>query len=261
MVSGRIHSVESFGTVDGPGIRMVVFVQGCPMRCLYCHNPDTWLAEGGTLISPQELLEQYQRNAPFYRGGGLTVSGGEPLLQKEFVTDLFTQAQARGIHTCLDTSGIAFDPDHPQQVMPLLAVTDLVLLDIKQIHPQRHRQLTGHDNRRILEFARLLDQTGVEMWIRHVYVNQQWNSPQDLMALGEFLGSLKHVRAVDVLPYHTMGEVKYQRLGLDYPLKGIAPASAQQAREARQTILQGMRKARREAAQSEVSGKEQRGKV
>ena len=242
MVSGRIHSVESFGTVDGPGIRMVVFVQGC-------HNPDTWLAEGGTLISPQELLEQYQRNAPFYRGGGLTVSGGEPLLQKEFVTDLFTQAQARGIHTCLDTSGIAFDPDHPQQVMPLLAVTDLVLLDIKQIRPQRHRQLTGYDNRRILEFA------------RHVYVNQQWNPPQDLMALGEFLGSLKHVRAVDVLPYHTMGEVKYQRLGLDYPLKGIAPASAQQAREARQTILQGMRKARREAAQSEVSGKEQRGKV
>ena len=246
MSEGRIHSLESFGTVDGPGVRLVVFVQGCPMHCRYCHNPDTWRSEGGQTMSAAEILQTYKRNEAFYRGGGITVSGGEPLGQLEFVTELFAAAKQAGIHTCLDTSGILFDPSHPEAFDSLLEVTDLVLLDIKQIDPAQHRWLTGQDNERILAFARYLNAKQVPVWIRHVYVNASLNPPEQLFALGEFLGTLHNVKAVDVLPYHTMGKVKYEQLGLDYPLEGIPQATMEQARQARSTILQGMRKARRE---------------
>ena len=155
--TGRIHSVESFGTVDGPGIRFVVFFQGCPMRCLYCHNPDTWGTEGGTEMTVDELLAAYQRNKGFYRQGGITATGGEPLLQLPFLTELFTAAKEQGIHTCLDTSGIVYQPDRQGEFDALFAATDLVLLDIKHADPQGHRQLTGQDQSPVLAFARALE--------------------------------------------------------------------------------------------------------
>ena len=172
-VTGRVHSVESFGTVDGPGVRFVVFLQGCPMRCLYCHNPDTWDPGGGVPTTVEELLAQYARNEAFYRKGGITVTGGEPLLQIEFVTALFREAKRRGIHTCLDTSGATFRPEDAAalaQFDALCAVTDLVLLDIKQTDPAAHRRLTGRENGNILAFARYLAQKEVPVWVRHVVV-------------------------------------------------------------------------------------------
>ncbi len=244
MTLGRIHSLESMGTVDGPGIRLVVFVQGCPMRCLYCHNPDTWKYDQGTLMSVDEILALYDRNAPFYRQGGITVTGGEPLMQKEFVAELFSAAKAKGIHTCLDTSGIAYDSLHPEKMDELLSVTDLVLLDIKNIDPQKHLMLTTQKIDNILAFAHELDRRKIPVWIRHVYVNSELNTDEELERLGQFMAHLHNVKALDVLPYHTMGKVKYENLGLEYPLAGIKDATKDEAQAARIKILQGMKKER-----------------
>ena len=189
-VTGRVHSVESFGTVDGPGVRFVVFLQGCPMRCLYCHNPDTWDPGGGVPTTVEELLAQYARNEAFYRKGGITVTGGEPLLQIEFVTALFREAKRRGIHTCLDTSGATFRPEDAAalaQFDALCAVTDLVLLDIKQTDPAAHRRLTGRENGNILAFARYLAQKEVPVWVRHVVVPGLTDSEAGWNALGTLL--------------------------------------------------------------------------
>lgn len=229
------------GTVDGPGIRMVVFVQGCPMRCLYCHNPDTWKFEGGTMMEVDEILEKYQHNASFYKQGGITVTGGEPMMQKDFIAELFTAAKEKGIHTCLDTSGIAYDPKHPENFDALLNATDLVLLDIKNIDPQKHLKLTSQRIDNIIAFAKELDRRNIPVWIRHVYVNEELNTDDELHRLGEFIGALKNIKAVDVLPYHTMGKMKYDNLGIKYPLEGIKDASKDQAQEARRKILQGMK--------------------
>ncbi|MBR3694137.1 MAG: pyruvate formate lyase-activating protein [Erysipelotrichales bacterium] len=229
------------GTVDGPGIRLVVFVQGCPMRCLYCHNPDTWRFEGGTMMEVDEILESYDHNAPFYKQGGITVTGGEPMMQKDFVAELFTAAKKKGIHTCLDTSGIAYDPKHPENFDALLNATDLVLLDIKNIDPQKHLKVTSQRIDNIIAFAQELDRRNIPVWIRHVYVNEELNTDDELYRLGEFIGGLKNIKAVDVLPYHTMGKVKYDNLGIPYPLEGIKDASKDQAQEARRKILQGMK--------------------
>ena len=152
-LTGRIHSLESFGTVDGPGIRYVVFFQGCPMRCLYCHNPDTWEMAGGTQMTADEIIEKITRNREFYTSGGITATGGEPMLQIDFLTELFTKAKQNGIHTALDTCGILFDPDHTEKVEKLMAVTDLVLLDIKHMFDEEHKKLTGHSNARVFAFA------------------------------------------------------------------------------------------------------------
>ena len=164
-MKGRIHSLESFGTVDGPGTRFVVFVQGCPMRCAYCHNPDTWEVNAGTLMEPTEIIEQYDRNAAFYQnGGGLTVTGGEPLLQVDFLIDLFTLAKEKGIHTCIDSSGIAFNRNNAPflaKMDKLMTLTDLVMLDIKHIDPEKHKELTSQDNKNILDFAKYLDEKGI----------------------------------------------------------------------------------------------------
>lgn len=247
MIQGYVHSQESFGTVDGPGTRYVVFLQGCPMRCQYCHNPDTWEPRKGTLTSVDEILEEFERNRPFYRRGGLTVTGGEPLLQLEFVTELFTRAKEKDIHTCLDTCGITYQPQNPDyidQLDVLLGVTDLVMLDIKHIRSEAHQILTGHPNERILAFARHLDQKGVSMWIRHVIVPGITDNPEDLRELGRFIGDLKNLKALDVLPYHTMGKAKYQQLGLDYPLKDTPECSKEKALEAKNHILTGIRERR-----------------
>ena len=173
MTKGRIHSLESFGTVDGPGTRFVVFVQGCPMRCAYCHNPDTWAMTGGTMMEPAEIIEQYERNRPFYKDGGLTVTGGEPLMQIDFLIDLFTLAKEKDIHTCIDTSGIAFKPGNTaliEKLDKLMTLTNLVMLDIKHIDPEKHKELTQQPNDGILAFAAYLNEKQIPMWIRHVVV-------------------------------------------------------------------------------------------
>ncbi len=243
-MKGHIHSIESFGTVDGPGIRMVIFLKGCPMRCLYCHNPDTWEMGGGTEMSVEELLQQFEASKHFYTNGGITVSGGEPMMQLDFVTELFEEAAARGIHTCLDTSGITFQPDNKdylKKVDRLLAVTNLVMLDIKHIDPEEHVKLTHQENTRILEFARYLDSKEIPMWIRHVVVPGITDRQEDLYNLGLFIGGLNHVKALDVLPYHDMGKAKYEKLGLDYPLKDVKPMSKENAVLLRKFIINGIR--------------------
>ena len=244
---GRVHSIESFGTVDGPGIRMVIFLSGCPMRCLYCHNPDTWDPKGGTPTTVDELLEQFEKARPFYRKGGITVSGGEPLVQIGFVTELFEAAKARGIHTRLDTSGITFQPDSPgilDRFDRLMAVTDLVLLDIKHIDPKEHETLCGQPQAPVMAFAAYLDRKKIPVWIRHVVVPGITDKPEDLYRLGTYLAALRNVKALDVLPYHDMGKVKYHSLGIPYALEDVPPLSKEKAREARTIILDGFRDGR-----------------
>lgn len=247
---GRVHSIESFGTVDGPGVRLVVFLQGCPMRCLYCHNPDTWDMQGGTEMTPEQILQQYEKNRSFYRKGGITVTGGEPLMQMEFVTELFTLASKKGIHTCLDTSGITFRPEMENQRARfdrLMAVTDLVLLDLKHIDPEVHQKLTGHSLAPVLAFARYLDEKRIPVWVRHVVVPGISDDENALTKLGRFIGTLRNVQVIDALPYHNMGVSKYEKLGLDYPLKGIPPVDAATAHAAREQILNGWKEVRSHA--------------
>ena len=239
-MNGFVHSTESFGTVDGPGVRFVIFLQGCPMRCQYCHNPDTWKMNSGSVRSAQSLIGEYERNKAFYKNGGITVTGGEALMQVDFLLELFTLAKKKGIHTCLDTSGITYregESGYNRKLDALMEVTDLVMLDIKHIDPDGHKTLTGHDNAGILAFARYLDAKQMPVWIRHVIVPGVTDDPALLTRLGAFLGTLSNVKALDVLPYHIMGVRKYEELGLDYPLKGVEPATKQQALEAKKTIL------------------------
>ena len=247
-MDGFVHSIESFGTVDGPGIRLVVFCQGCPMRCKYCHNPDTWQAGKGMRVSVQEILEQYDRNKQFYTRGGITVTGGEPLMQIDFLLALFEAAKKKGIHTCIDTSGATYragGSEYNDKLDTLLSFTDLVMLDIKHISSAEHRELTGFANEGILAFARHLDEKGVPVWIRHVVVPGITDSEDDLRELGRFIGGLKNVKALDVLPYHTMGENKYAELGIEYPLAGVPALPKEKAAWARGIILEGMLKTRR----------------
>lgn len=240
-MTGKIHSVESFGTVDGPGIRFVVFMQGCPMRCLYCHNPDTWDINGGREISVDEILDEYEKCRAFLKNGGLTVTGGEPLLQLDFVTELFRTAKERNIHTCLDTSGICFDENKKDKFDKLLSVCDLVMLDIKHIDDKKHRQLCAQSNSRVLDFAKYVAASGVKIWIRHVVVPGLTDKREDWFRLGEFLAQLPTLQAIDVLPYHDMGKIKYDALGIDYPLSGVAPLDKSIAAEAKAVILDGLR--------------------
>ena len=247
-MDGYIHSTESFGTVDGPGVRFVIFLQGCPMRCKYCHNPDTWKTNSGMVRSAQSLIQDFLRNAAFYSSGGITVTGGEALLQIDFLLELFTLAREKKIHTCLDTSGITYCEEgssYRKKLDELMKVTDLVMLDIKHIDPEAHKELTGHDNRRILEFARYLAEKEVPVWIRHVVVPGITDDPGALSGLGEFISALPNVKALDVLPYHVMGVSKYKELNIPYPLEGVEPATQEQAKKAREIILDAFRKARR----------------
>ena len=241
-MNGFVHSTESFGTVDGPGVRFVVFLQGCPMRCKYCHNPDTWKMNAGSVRSAQSLIQEYERNAPFYSQGGITVTGGEALMQIDFLLELFSLAKEKKIHTCLDTSGVTFRPGqsaYNDKLDQLMEVTDLVMLDIKHIDPEGHKDLTGHDNAGILAFARYLDEKKIPVWIRHVVVPGITDDPKLLVRLGQFLGTLNNVKALDVLPYHIMGISKYKELDLPYPLEGVEPATKKQALDAKKIILQG----------------------
>ena len=248
-MQGRIHSLESFGTVDGPGVRYVVFFQGCPMRCAYCHNPDTWELNAGELMDSDYIIEQFERNRSFYTTGGITATGGEPLMQIDFLTELFTKAKEKDIHTCLDSSGIAFNPNNPELMAKfdkLIKVTDLVMLDIKHIDPEKHFALTKQHNENILAFAQYLSDNGIELWIRHVVVPGLTDDDVYLEKLGYFIGGLKTLKALDVLPYHTMGVVKYEKLGIEYPLKDVPAMSQKTALEKKEVILKGIKERRKD---------------
>lgn len=248
-MQGRIHSLESFGTVDGPGVRYVVFTQGCPMRCAYCHNPDTWPVNGGTLMEPSYIIEQYERNIGFYKGGGITVTGGEPLMQVDFLIDLFTLAKEKNIHTCIDTSGIVYKASNTgliEKLDKLMELTDLVMLDIKHIDPQKHLELTEQPNEGILAFCEYLNHKEVPMWIRHVVVPGFTDDDKYLFDLGYFIGQFSNLKALDVLPYHTMGETKYQKLGIEYKLKGVPAMDKNLVIDKKQVILNGIKQRRSE---------------
>ena len=247
MTLGRIHSVESFGTVDGPGIRFVLFMQGCPLRCAYCHNPDTWKTTGGREVSADEVISEYKKNAVFYKNGGLTVTGGEPLMQVDFLIELFELAKKEGIHTCIDTSGATFDKsntEYTEKLDRLLTLTDLIMLDLKQIDTDKHKALTGQTNENVLAFARYVDAKGIAIWVRHVVVEGYTDDENDLFRLGEFIGTLKNAKALDVLPYHTMGVTKYKELGIKYRLEGVQALSKIEAARAKQRILLGIKSSR-----------------
>ena len=235
-ILGNIHSIESCGTVDGPGIRFVVFTQGCPMRCQYCHNPDTWEFKDNNKVSTDEILAQYDGVKEFCTGG-ITVTGGEPMCQMDFVTELFKKAQAKGINTALDTSGVMFKPDNKETVDELLKYTSVVLLDIKHIDDEEHKKLTGHSNKNIIAFAKYLSEIKKPMWVRHVVVPGITFKEEYLTRLGEFLGTLQNIAALDVLPYHDLAIPKYENLKIDYPLKGVPPLSHEEALQARNIIL------------------------
>ena len=242
-MTGYIHSKESFGTVDGPGIRYVLFMQGCPMRCLYCHNPDTWKIGSGEAVEAEDIIEEYYKNRHFYKDGGITVTGGEPLLQIDFLIKLFSLAKAKSIHTCIDTSGITYtekDTDYRKKLDRLMELTDLVMLDIKHIDPDHHKRLTAHSNERPLAFAKYLEEKNIPVWIRHVVVEGYTDNEEHLFALGRFIGRLKNLRALDVLPYHNMGITKYQEMGIPYPLENTIATSKEKASEAKNIILRGI---------------------
>ena len=239
MTHGAVHSTETFGAVDGPGIRYVIFLKGCPMRCRYCHNPDTWERAGAELRDAKSLLDDAERYRAYWgKKGGITVSGGEPLAQPDFLIELFSEAKARGIHTALDTSGQPFTREEPahSRFEALLAVTDLVLLDIKHIDPAKHRALTGKGNENILDFARFLSAIGKPVWIRHVLVPGITDDDGDLLRLRAFLDTLDNIQRVEVLPYHSMGEVKWAKLGIPYTLKDTQPPSRERIDNAKRLL-------------------------
>ena len=236
---GNIHSIESCGTVDGPGVRFVVFTQGCPLRCKYCHNPDTWALDENKKMPVSEILKQYEGVKEFCTGG-ITVTGGEPMLQIEFVTELFKQAQALGIHTAIDTSGLLFNKDNTEKVDELLKYTSLVLLDIKHIDDEEHKKLTMHSNKKILEFAKYLSDIKKPMWVRHVVVPGITYNEKYLTELGNFLATLHNITGLDILPYHDMAVPKYESMGLDYPLLDVPPLIHEQAINSRNIIKKAL---------------------
>lgn len=228
---GHIHSFESFGTVDGPGVRFVVFMQGCPLRCLFCHNPDTWnpRAKCQYELTPRELTDEVLRYRSYIKNGGVTVSGGEPLLQAPFVAEFFNLCKAESLHTALDTSGAYTSGE----AMRVLDHTDLVLLDIKTMDSQLYPKLTGVPQKSPLDFLNILEERGITTWIRHVVVPGLTDDDEWLDKLGAYVAKFNCVERMEILPYHTLGIYKYEQLGLDYPLKDTEPLSAERAKEIR----------------------------
>lgn len=226
-MNGNIHSIETFGTVDGPGIRYVIFTQGCLLRCQFCHNADTWEIGTGKPMSVSDIIEDLKSYLPFIEasGGGITVSGGEPLLQIPFLIELFKECKKLGIHTTIDSSGGCYS--HAEQFQEnlneLLKYTDLILLDLKHIDRKKHIKLTGMANDHILEFAKYLSDHDVPIWVRHVLVPSVTDNEDDLKKLGEFIGTFTNVQKVEILPYHKLGMYKWEALGMEYPLKDIEP--------------------------------------
>ncbi|MGM9970275.1 MAG: pyruvate formate-lyase-activating protein [Anaeroplasma sp.] len=235
-MQAKVHSFFAGGTVDGPGIRFVIFLKGCPLRCLYCHNPDTWSSDGASLYDTDEIVQMALKYKGYYRnGGGVTVTGGEPLLQIDFVIELFKKLKEKNIHTAIDTSGILFEDN--DKYHELIKYTDLVLLDIKHINDEEHKKLTRVSNKKILEFARFLSDNNIKMWIRHVLLPEITLNDQYLLELRDFINTLKTVEKVEVLPYHTMGVSKYESLGIDYPLKDLRTPTKEEVNHAKSILL------------------------
>ena len=236
---GYVHSTESFGTVDGPGIRFVVFMQGCRMRCEFCHNPDTWNIGTGTPYTAQEMFDKAIDYKEYWGDkGGITVSGGEPMLHIDFLIDFFKLAKEHGVHTTLDTCGQPFTKDEPfySRFDELMQYTDLVLMDIKHIDSDFHRKYTGHPNENILAMAKDLSERGIPMWIRHVLVPGRSDFNQDLEKLSRFIDQLGSVDKVEVLPYHKLGVYKYEELGIPYKLEGTEPPSPERVENAQRIL-------------------------
>ncbi len=241
MIKGNIHSTESFGSVDGPGVRFLIFLQGCALRCRYCHNADTWSLSGGVQMSAGELLDKAERYRPYWGAdGGITVSGGEPLLQIEFLIELFKEAKRRGINTCIDTAGQPFTRKEPffSRFCELIELTDLFIVDIKHIDSKDHRRLTGRGNENILDMLRFLSERKKPVWIRHVLVTGITDDDALLKRTREFIETLKNVERIEVLPYHSMGAYKWKELGIPYTLEDIAPPDSGRVRNA-EMILRG----------------------
>lgn len=238
-IKGYVHSLESFGAADGPGVRYLIFLNGCKMRCAFCHNPDTWKEGQGDVYTADELLKKALRYKTYWRkDGGITVSGGEPLLQIDFVLDLFKKAKEKGINTCLDTAGQPFTHEEPfySKWKELMSVTDTVMLDIKNIDPAMHKDLTGVDNANILAMAREMSDMGVNIWIRHVLVPGGSDNDELLQRTREFIHRLKTVSRIDVLPYHTLGTFKYEELGIPYRLEGVEPPTLERVENAKKIL-------------------------
>ena len=241
MLQGRVHSCESFGPADGPGVRYLIFLQGCAMRCAYCHNPDTWSTTKGELKGADELLDEAERYRSYWGAdGGITVSGGEPLLQMGFLIELFRKARERGINTCIDTALAPFTREQPflGEFEELMGLTDLLLCDVKHIDPAGHRRLTGHDNANILDGLTYLSQLGQPVWIRHVLVPGITDSDDYLRRTAAFIQTLSNVERIDVLPYHSLGVYKWDGLGLTYTLRDVEPPTTERVNTAREILGQ-----------------------
>lgn len=238
-LKGYINKLESFGAVDGPGVRYIIFLNGCKMRCAFCHNPDTWAEGVGQEFTADELLKKALRFKPYWKkDGGITVSGGEPLLQIDFMLDLFRKAKAQGINTCIDTAGQPFTHDEPfySKWKELMSLTDTVLLDIKNIDPAAHKELTGVDNANIIQMAHEISDMNIPIWIRHVLVPGGSDNDDYLRRTREFIDTLKSVERVEVLPYHTLGVPKYMEMGIPYRLEGVESPSAERIENAKKIL-------------------------
>lgn len=237
-VKGRVHSFETFGTVDGPGIRFIVFLKGCPLRCKYCHNRDTWSSEGAKLYTVDDIVKEVAKYRNFIDSskGGITVSGGEPLIQPEFLKELFKKCKEQGIHTAVDTSGYVNLED---EVKAALEYTDLVLLDLKHANAEKHKELTGVENDRIKSFTKYLGEISKPVWIRYVLVPGYTDDEEDLMAAYDYLKNFGNIEKIEVLPYHTLGKEKWEKLSLEYPLKGVRTPSGEEVERAKIILTTG----------------------
>ena len=239
MPQGYIHSVESFGAVDGPGVRFIIFLAGCPLRCKFCHNPDTWDISKGTLQSAQDLISSALSCRSYWGSeGGITVSGGEPLVQLDFLIELFELAKKEGINTCIDTSGAPFTKEGAwfEKFKHLMELTDLLLMDIKHINKEEHVKLTGKANGNIVEMFKYLDEINKPIWIRHVLVPGISDNDEYLKQTGQIIKTLHNVKRVEILPYHTLGVAKYKELGLEYPLKDVPMPTAERIENAKKLL-------------------------
>lgn len=242
-MQGRVHSIESFGSADGPGVRFLVFLQGCPMRCRYCHNPDTWAKDPSEadLMDADEILDRAENYRSYWGAeGGITVSGGEALLQIDFLTELFSKAHERGINTCLDSSLAPFTREEPWfgKFQKLMDVCDLVLADIKHIDDEQHKLLTGRSNQNILDCLSYMSEIGEPIWVRHVLVPGITDNDDYLRRTRDFIATLTNVQRIEVLPYHTLGTFKWEELGIPYTLKDVDPPSPDRVEHA-EKILRG----------------------
>lgn len=239
-IIGAIHSIESFGSVDGPGIRYIYFLHGCPLRCKFCHNPDTWANNKATMeMTPQEALDKALKYKSYWGSeGGITISGGEPLLQIDFIIELFKLAKKEGVNTCIDTSGANFTREEPffSKFNELMKYTDLLLVDIKHINNEEHQKLTGKSNENILDMAKYLSEINQPVWIRHVLVPEISDKDEYLIELDKFISTLNDVKKVEVLPYHTLGTFKWEELNIPYQLEGINPPSKERVENANKLL-------------------------